>query len=385
MSSSPDEPPDILVAAEETTPQNLILPPSADPHEIGPYGRPGKPVNRRTPFMVGLEGAFGVGVAYALYSAVSSVRSVLVLIVMALFLAIGLHPAVAFLQRRRMSKLWAVTVVMAGLLLGFGGFVATAVPALTSQAKQLSAQLPDDLQKLRSNATIRKLDDRYHFIEKIKSKASQGPTLGLKAVGGVLGFGKAVLGVLVSVITVVSLLIYFLANFEAMRDTGLRLVPSSRRTRVSLITDEILNRVGGYVLGNIATSLMAAVASLIVFQIVGVPYAIALALLVAIADLIPLVGATIGAVVCSAVAFFQGITQGIVVVIFFVIYQQLENHIVVPRVMLKTIAVPPVVTIVAALIGASLLGILGALLAIPIAAAVQLILSEVVFPRQEKT
>ena len=132
------------------------------------------------------------------------------------------------------------------------------------------------------------------------------------------------------------------------------------------------------------TVLALGVAAVIVLAILGVPYAFALAILIALTDLIPLVGATIGAAVCTAVAFFHGTTAGIVALIFFVAYQQFENFVVVPRVMKKTVDVSPLVTIIAALIGGSLLGILGALLAIPIAAALQLILGEVVFPRQEK-
>lgn len=378
------EPPAVeALIVPATVSEPLIVP--SNPDEYGEYGRPGRPINRRTPFLIGLEGAFGVALAYVIVQGIATVRSVLVLIVVALFLAIGLQPAVVFLERRKIKRGIAVGIVLFGLVASFGGFIAAAVPPLTSQATQLTAKLPADLERLRENKTVRDLDNRYHFIEKIKAKANEGPTLGLKAVGGVLGFGKAVLGLLFSVLTVFTLLLYFLANFDEIRDTGLRLVPSSRRKRVALITDEILARVGGYVLGNLATSLVAGVASLIVFEVVGVPYAVALSLLVAITDLIPLVGATIGAVVCTTVALFHSVTVGVIVLIFFVIYQQFENFVLVPKVMQKTVSVSPVVTIVAALIGGSLLGILGALLAIPIAAAFQLILGEVVFPRQERT
>lgn len=354
------------------------------PDVTGKFGRPGQPINRKTPFIIGFEAAFGVAIAYAILTAIVSVTQVLILIIVALFLAIGMEPAVKWLEKRNIRRGFSVAIVLFSLLGGTAGFIAAAIPPLTKQGQELVKELPNDLERLRDNKTLRDLDNRYHVIENLKKRADEGPTLGLKAVGGVFGFGKALLGAVFSVITVITLMIYFITNFNGVRDTMLRLVPLSRRTRVALITDEVLARVGGYVLGNLATSVVAGVTSLIVLEILGVPYAFALALLVAITDLIPLVGATIGAVICTAVAFFHGTTEGLIALVFFVAYQQFENFVVVPNVMRKTVDVSPLVTIVAALIGGSLLGILGALLAIPIAAALQLILGEVVFPRQEK-
>lgn len=371
-------------ATEKAAEEAGVELPELLPDVTGKFGRPGQPIDRRTPFLIGFEAAFGVAIAYALLQAIVTVRQVLILILVSLFLAIGVEPAVRWLEGKRIKRGLSVTIVLIALLGSTAGFVAAAVPPLTSQAKQLVQELPDDLERLRDNKTLRDLDDRYHIIGNLKKRADEGPTLGLKAVGGVFGFGKAVLGAVFSILTVVTLLIYFVTNFSGVRDTMLRLVPLSRRTRVALITDEVLNRVGGYVLGNLATSVVAGLTSLVVLEILGVPYAFALALLVAVFDLIPLVGATIAAAICSAIAFFDSPTTGVITLIFFLIYQQVENFVVVPAVMRKTVDVSPLVTIVAALIGGSLLGVLGALLAIPIAAALQLILGEVVFPRQEK-
>ena len=162
-----------------------------------------------------------------------------------------------------------------------------------------------------------------------------------------------------------------------------RLAPRTRRARVALLGDEILSRIGGYVAGNVLISIIAGVTSYIFLLIVNVPYAIALALLVAITDLIPLIGATIGAVLVTAIAFFSGFWIGIASAIFFLIYQQVENYVIQPRVMKKSVDVQPAVTVIAALLGGALLGVIGALLAIPTAAALALILREVVMPRQE--
>jgi predicted PurR-regulated permease PerM len=153
---------------------------------------------------------------------------------------------------------------------------------------------------------------------------------------------------------------------------------------VGLIADEALRRVGGYVLGNLATSVVAGVTTLIFLEILRVPYAVALALFVAVLDLVPLVGATIAAVIVSAVALFHSLPVGIATIIFFVIYQQFENYVLVPRIMKRTAEVSPLATVVAALIGGTLLGIVGALLAIPVAAAIQIVVDEVVVPRQDE-
>jgi predicted PurR-regulated permease PerM len=181
------------------------------------------------------------------------------------------------------------------------------------------------------------------------------------------------------------LTIYFLANMPAIKRTLYRMVPRSRRARVGLLSDEILNRVGGYVLGNLATSFVAGVATLIWLEAFSIPYAVALALFVAIADLIPLIGATIGAIAVTGVALFQGVPIGIATFAYYMAYQQFENYVLQPRVMKRTVDVAPVVTIVAALLGAALLGILGALIAVPIAAGIQLLITEVAIPRQDES
>ena len=160
-------------------------------------------------------------------------------------------------------------------------------------------------------------------------------------------------------------------------------MPRSRRARVSLIGDEVLNRVGGYVAGAVVVALIAGVASLVWVSSLGIPYPLALALIVTLTDVIPLIGATIGAVIVTTVAFFVSLPVGIATGIFFLVYQQLENYLIYPRVMSRSVDVNPAAAIVGALIGGTLLGFVGALLAVPATAAIQLILREVLVPRQD--
>jgi predicted PurR-regulated permease PerM len=179
------------------------------------------------------------------------------------------------------------------------------------------------------------------------------------------------------------LTLYFMSSLSGMKAAALRGLPRSRRARVGLITDDILERVGSYVAGALGIALCAGVSSFVLLLATGMPYPVALSLVVAVTDLLPVIGATIGAVIVTGVAFTQDARTGVIVAIFYLIYQQVENYVLYPTIMKRSVDVSPAVTIVAVLIGASLLGIVGALLAIPIAAAVQLIMVEVVVPRQD--
>jgi predicted PurR-regulated permease PerM len=350
--------------------------------EDNPYGLPGAPLGEQSPFRIAFVATLGIAAAAALVESVLVARQVLILILIAAFLAVGLDPAVRWLVRRGLKRGIAVLVIILAAFGFVGGFVAAIAPPIAHQSTALVKKAPDYAERLTKNPTIKKLDDRYHFVTSLKKKASTG--IQVSAFGGVVGVGKKILGIVFSTLTVVILTIYFLANMPAMKRTVYRLVPRSRRARVGLLTDEILDRVGGYVLGNLFTSLIAGLATLIWLEAWRIPYAVALALFVAVTDLIPLIGATIGAIGVTAVALFSGIPIGIATFAFYVGYQQFENYVLQPRVMKRTVDVAPVVTIVAALLGAALLGILGALIAVPLAAGVQLLLTEVAFPRQDE-
>jgi predicted PurR-regulated permease PerM len=364
--------------------------PLVDPHiheyaagadEEHPFGEMGAPVAERSPFRIGFTAALGVLLALVLGRAFQLVSSVLVLIVIAAFLSIGLNPAVEWLMRKGRKRGAAVAVVISAVLLFFVAFVAAAVPPVVSQAANLREELPARVEKLRDdNATFRNLDTRYGLVAKATEAAEKQAS---SAPRQILGIARGIVTAIFKTLTVLILTLYFLSAHDRIKRGALRIVPRSRRPRVGLLADEILARVGGYVLGNLATSVVAGVICGVFLMVMGVPYALALALLVAILDLIPLVGATIAALVCTLVAVTVSVPVGIATLVFFTIYQQFENYVLVPRVMKKAVDVSPIATIVAALIGGSLLGVLGALLAVPTAAAISLIGSEVLVPRQD--
>jgi predicted PurR-regulated permease PerM len=350
--------------------------------KLSPFGRPGQPLGRTHPFVFGFTAALGVICAWLLFQAVTSARQVIVLIVVSMFLAVGLNPAVERLQRARLPRGGAVAVVFLGLVLAFVGVGFAVIPPLTEQITNFIDHLPTYIQQLGENQRVQELDREYQVLQKAQD-AVTNPNFGQSALDGVVGVGRVLLGGIVSTLTVLILTLYFLSSLPTIKTFFYRLAPRSRRARVALLGDEILLRIGGYVAGTITVAFIAGTMAYIFLSIMDVSFALPLALFVGITALIPLVGATIGAVLACIVAFFDGTFTGIACVIFFLVYQQIENYIIHPRVMKRAVDVQPAVTIIAALIGGTLLGIVGALLAIPTAAALALIIREVVVPRQD--
>ena len=347
-----------------------------------PLGRPGRPMNRRSPFRIGFAGALGAGFAYLLYQAVVSARSVLVLVIVAAFLAIGLNPIVSRLERAGMRRGLAVAIVFAGLLGFFTLFGYAVLPPVINQVSNFVDAVPHYVKDLQGNGTIRDLDRRFGVIDKLNQYVTTGE-FGTRIAGNVVSVTQQVAGFVLKALTILILTLYFLSSFNAIKRTAYRLVPRTRRARFSLISDEVLSRVGGYVAGAVVVALIAGVASFIWVSSLGIPYPLALALIVTLTDVIPLIGATIGAVIVTAVAFFVSLPVGIATGIFFLVYQQVENYLIYPRVMSRSVDVNPAAAIVGALIGGTLLGFVGALLAVPATAAIQLILREVLVPRQD--
>jgi predicted PurR-regulated permease PerM len=354
---------------------------------LGPrFGRPGTPLNRNGPFYIGFVGALGVLLAYNLLGLLAQLSQIFTLIAVAAFIAIGLDPLVRRLQRYGLRRGWAVTIVFVGLLVIVAGFLAAILPGLVRQSTELASNLPDQIDDLRRSEWISKLDQDYGVItnasNQLKAKLSNSTAL-FSLFGGLLGAGKAVISGFFSVITVLVLTLYFLASLRGIADACYRLVPSSRRERVQLLGDEILRRIGGYVAGQVAVASINGFLTFILASILSLPYSLVLAIVVAILGLIPLVGATLGAIVVVLVGLFQSVQVAIIIAIYYVIYQQVENYLIAPRIMSRTVAVPGAIALIAALAGAALLGVLGALLAIPVAAAILLLVQEVLIPRQD--
>ncbi|MEV4771832.1 AI-2E family transporter [Micromonospora humida] len=347
----------------------------------GRFGRPGRPL-RRSSFLVGFTGALGVLLAYTVFLGIRNAGGILVLVVIALFLAVGLNPAVVRLRRWGLPHGLAVTVVALTLVLLIVAGLVALVPPVVTQTGQFIEQLPSYVEELRRNRTVNDLVVRYDVMRRVQELAN-ADTVG-RALGGVLGGAQLIFGTIFRVLTVLVLTIYFLAYFDRLRDLGYALVPRSRRQRVSLIGDEILTKVGAYMVGALSIAVLAGATSFVFALVVGLPYPFALAVVVAVTDLIPQIGATLGAVVVSLVGFATALPIGIACAVFFVLYQQVENYLIYPKIMRRSVEVNEVAALLAALLGVALMGVVGALIAIPVVAALQLILREVVLPRQDR-
>jgi len=359
----------------------VVLDAEPAPPPPGRFGEPGRPLSR-SPLVVGLTGGIGLLLAYSAYLAVRNVLSILILIFIALFLAIGLNPAVAWLRRRGIPRGGAVAAVGVGTMLVLCSGLLALVPPLMTQTSSLIDNLPSYIDNLRGNGTLRELNDQYQILDRIRSAATPGNIT--STLGGVWGGAQVVFGAVFNVVTVLILTIYFMAAFDRLADGAYRLVPASRRARVRLIGDEILAKVGAYMAGAIAIALIAGSSAFIFLLIAGVAYPYALAVVVAITDLIPQIGATIGAIVVSLVGFATSVPVGIACVVFFLIYQQIENFLIYPKVMRRAVKVSDLAAILAVLVGVALMGVVGAIIAIPVLAAIQLIVREVVLPRQQQ-
>lgn len=336
-------------------------------------------MSRRSPFFVGMTGAAGVAVTYGIFELVIKAGSVLVLIGLALFVAAGLDPVVSWLVRRHVPR-WAAVIIVIACLLGVAAlFLGLAIPRLAAEATTLVHQLPHYLHSLSNhNSELGKLNAKYHIESRLaKLLSGNGGSL----VGGILGAGKLVLSTVSSAVLVTVLSIYFLAGLPRIKLFGYRLVPHSRRPRVILISDEILAKVGGYVLGNILTSMIIGVGTAVWMLALGIPYPILLGMFVALIDLIPIIGSYIGGAAVTLVALTVSLPVAAATLGFYVCYKLAEDYLLVPRVMGKTVQVPAIATLVSVLIGGVLLGIVGALVAIPAAAALRLLIHEVAFPR----
>jgi predicted PurR-regulated permease PerM len=340
------------------------------------------PLTRRSPFGLGFMAAVGALVALWLGLRVLSIGSVLILIVVSMFLAAGLNPAVEWLGRRGLRRSLAVLVVVLVVVAAVALFLLALVPVIVDQVTLLTDNAPKWIDHLQHNRTIQRLDQRYDVLDRarqIATKKGVAPTL----FGGLVGVGLKLLTFLGNTFIVVVLTLYFLATLPRIKRAVYRLAPASRQERVAELGDEIVDNVGSYVSGAFIVAMAAGISSLIFMFAVGLgQYAIALAAVVTLLDVIPLIGATLGAVIVTLIGFATAPHIGLFCIVFYVLYQQLENYLIYPRVMRRVGDLPGSLIVIAALIGASLLGVVGALLAIPVAAAIVLIVKEVVLPRQ---
>jgi predicted PurR-regulated permease PerM len=317
-----------------------------------------------------------LGVAVALWI-VYVARQVLTWVFVALFLTLALEPAVHALEarglRRRGAAVAAIAVLVIVVVAGVGALL---IGPLVDQVGGLADAAPGYAHDLTAGrGPLGFLERDYHIVERVREAASGGGAA--KFAGGagtVLSLTRGVVTAVVGFVTIIFLTLFMLLEGPAWRARALDAVRPESRERWSGVGHQIARTVSGYVTGNLLLSVAAGVSSAIVLALAGVPFPVALGLLVAILDLIPLAGATLAGIVLAIVAFLTSVTAGVVVVVFFVLYQQLENHVLQPLVYGRTVQLSPLVVLIAILIGSEVAGVLGALAAIPVAGTLQILL-----------
>ncbi|HSO02652.1 MAG TPA: AI-2E family transporter [Gaiellaceae bacterium] len=315
--------------------------------------------------------------AVVMIEIVQAARGILIWIGVAVFLALALNPAVDWLQRHGVQRRGpAVGIAFVTAILAIAALAATLVPTIVSQVNDFVDAVPGYVEDLTAGrGKLGFLEREYQITDRVREALAEG------GASGVLGLSDTALAVtrgvvtgVVATVTIAFLTLFMLLEGPKWVERFYGLLPEEKQPRWRAIGEQIYRTIGGYVTGNLTISLIAGIVSTAVLLALDVPFAVALGLLVAILDLIPLAGATIAAVIVTTVAFLDATTTGIIVLVFFVVYQQLENHVLQPVVYGRTVQLSPLAVLIAVLIGAELAGVIGALAAIPVAGAVQVIL-----------
>ncbi|MDO5066297.1 MAG: AI-2E family transporter [Propionibacteriaceae bacterium] len=354
-------------------PQNLPVPPiivNNDSPRLLSY----------SPFSIGFIGALGVLFAIALIGAAIRVQHVLVLVVLSLFLALGLNPAVEFFTRRRVPRPIAVFVVTMALLGVVVLGITAIVPVLSTQVQSLTNQVPHWLEMLNSNEQIATWNREYDIINQVKTYITSGNIV-QNLFGGIWGAGVLLANLIFSLIITLVLTIYFLASLPLIKEAIYKMAPGSRRDRARYLANEIFRGISGYITGMFLIVTVASVCAYIFMNIIGLgAYSLALAFVVAMFCFIPLVGSSMAMIAVALVGFGTSPATGVATIIYFLIYQQFDAYLLYPTVMKHTVKVPGALVVLSAVIGGLLLGVIGALIAIPTTAAILLLYREVLQP-----
>ncbi|AMG84649.1 AI-2E family transporter [Microbacterium sp. HSID17254] len=369
--------------------RKLIAPPDQAPSVSAQRRSPSSVVAgaRANPFMFGLLGALGVLVALMIGGIVGQLATVLVYIGVALFLALGLDPIVRFIERK-LPRPAAVAVVVIGVLLAFAGIILAIVPTLAEQIGNLIKDGPKMIEDFTNSAWFQ--DVSGQFGGTIKDAVDgvvgfvQNPDNFLDIGGGVFAVGAGIAGGLTGITIVVILTLYFMASLRSMKRVAARFVPAYQRDTFSELLEDVSSAVGRYVIGQASLALTNGILSLIFLTIIGAPVPALLALIAFIGSMIPLVGTLSASIIISLICLFVSPTTALIAIIYYLIYMQIEAYVLSPRIMNKAVDVPGALVVIAAVAGGALGGILGALVAIPVAASIIIIVQKVVFPNQDR-
>ncbi len=337
---------------------------------------------RYSPFRLGFLGGLGVLLAYISYQAIETLQGTLIVISVAALLAIGLDPAVGFLIRRGLRRGLSVALVMFGLLVFLGGALFAVIPPIVSEVAAFIVSIPSLLEDLQQMPTVQNLDQRFGFIEQIRNSTVLND-LAAGAGTTVVSAGVAIAGVFVDLMIILILTLYFLAGFPRIKRAAFRLAPGSRRERVTELGEILLHQMGRYLAGATVIALQAGIFAGTFASIVGLPYPWAIALGAALLDFVPVVGPITVGLSMMLLGFTVSLVVGLVAIGVYLAQHLFESYWLYPKVMNRAMSISTGTVVVAIIVGGALLGVTGALMAVPVAAAIQLIVREVIFPMQD--
>lgn len=345
------------------------------------------PIRLWGPFRTGLSATIGGLVAIGLGVAVSQLSTVLIYVGFALFAALGLDPVVRFLQRRGISRAWSIVVVYSGFAAVAVGVLLLIVPTVVRQVAQVVADAPKTLHAFTEtdfyawlSSTFGSewgtwLSDAQSFLTDPANLASLGR--------GALDVGVGVATTLSGLVIVLVLSLYFLASLDRIKAAFARVFPARSRDQVTRITGQVTDSVGSYLVGMVVLAGINSVVAFTLHVATGLPFAALLGVAAFCITLIPLVGSVLYWVVATSLALFTGWVPALVFGVLYLIYMQVEAYVLTPRVMSRAISIPGSLVVIGALIGGTLLGLLGALIAIPVTASLLLLVTQLVIPRQD--
>ena len=340
-------------------------------------------------FRIGFVGAIGVLLALLLGGIVGQLGTVILYVALALFLALGLDPVVSWLQRHDVPRWLAILLVFVVVIGVFVALIATIVPIVVEQTTRIIDDWDSIVEGVQNSdfvAWIASIGGEGLSLDSAINSAVDwlGDPANLGALtGGILAVGAGIAGGLTGAVIVLILMLYFLASLEAMKRYAARFVPASHRTSFRSVAEEVTGSVGRYVIGQVSLASINGILSLVFLSIIGAPFPILLAFIAFLASLVPLVGTLTGAIIITLVCLTASPATAIAAGIYYLIYMQVEAYVLSPRIMTRAVAVPGALVVIAAVAGGTLGGVLGALVAIPVAASLIIIVEKVIFPRQD--
>lgn len=348
-------------------------------------GAPGFSINA---FRIGLVGGLGVLTALLIGGVISQLSTVLIYIGVALFLALGLDPLVTWLEKR-IPRALAILLVVVAVLGVFAGLLFAVIPVLINQGTNLINDLPKLEKDLTDSSLIKDLENAFGGTFSIQAGISgaidfiSDPKNLVAIGGGIAAVGAGVASGVTGATIVLILTLYFLASLRSMKGITYRFVPAYRRVNFAQITEEITGAVGRYVVGQVSLALVNGILSLIFLSIIGAPLPFLLAVIAFLGSLIPLVGTLTASIINTLICLFVSPVTALIAGIWYLVYMQIEAYVLSPRIMNRAVAVPGAIVVIAAVGGGAIGGILGALVAIPVAASAIIIVQKVVFPLQD--